>query len=214
MPKSWANFACAKVGPTRLPKSWANCACLKVGPTSHAQRLGQLACPKVGPTAHAQKLGRLRMRKISADFCHNHSSSLRNLTTLSTPEWKCTCAKGGPTAHAQKLGQLRVRKSWDNCTWAKVRPTAHAQKLGQLRMRKNSAKVGPNVNFGLLRMRNILAKCACAKAYHLEGEAAVLHVFSVKGAVLQLSLLPLLLFSAPLRVRSEDKSKRFFKGSW
>ncbi len=30
------------------------------------------------------------------------------------------------------------------------------------------------------------------KAYHLEGEAAVLHVFSVECAVLQLSLLSLL----------------------
>ncbi len=62
----------------------------------------------------------------------------------------------------------------------------HAQKLGQVRMRK---------------------------AYHLKGEAAVLHVFSVECAVLQLSLLPLLLFSAPLRVRPEHKSKKSFKGT-
>jgi hypothetical protein len=49
------------------------------------------------------------------------------------------------------------------------------------------------------------------KAYHLEREAAVLHVFSVECAVLQLSLLSLFLLGAPLRVRSEHKSKRFFK---
>jgi hypothetical protein len=57
---------------------------------------------------------------------------------------------------------MRMRKSWANCACAKIELNAHARKFGQVRMRK---------------------------AYHLEGEAAVLHVFSVERAVLQLPLL-------------------------